>query len=309
MSPRALRLHCRRHAAADPAPPVRRLPAERQPRPAAQQGGGRRGRLRRDARARSPCRWPRCGGSSALPPESRAIVQPVSSPGSRPATSRVGFTLRLDPLSAVMILVVTGIGSLIHIYSTAYMHEETRLGVRALLLVPEPVRRVHARARARRELPGDVRRLGGRRPLLVPADRLLVSEEVGVRRRQEGVHRQPHRRLRVHPRRAAALRPLRHARLPGGRARGRRAQPGDGVRHGLADHAAAVRRRDRQVGADSALRLAAGRDGRPDAGLGAHPCGDDGDGGRVHDRAQRRALQPRAADAGDRRGRSAPRRR
>src|SRR6185295_11884278 len=37
----------------------------------------------------------------------------------------VGFTLRLDPLSAVMILVVSGIGSLIHIYSTAYMHEET----------------------------------------------------------------------------------------------------------------------------------------------------------------------------------------
>ncbi len=37
----------------------------------------------------------------------------------------VGFTLRLDPLSALMILVITGIGSLIHIYSTAYMHEET----------------------------------------------------------------------------------------------------------------------------------------------------------------------------------------
>jgi NADH-quinone oxidoreductase subunit L len=36
----------------------------------------------------------------------------------------VDFTLRLDPLSAVMILVVTGIGSLIHIYSTAYMHDE-----------------------------------------------------------------------------------------------------------------------------------------------------------------------------------------
>jgi len=31
---------------------------------------------------------------------------------------------RVDPLSAVMILVVTGIGSLIHIYSTAYMHDE-----------------------------------------------------------------------------------------------------------------------------------------------------------------------------------------
>ena len=34
------------------------------------------------------------------------------------------LTLRVDPLSSVMILVVTGIGSLIHIYSIAYMHEE-----------------------------------------------------------------------------------------------------------------------------------------------------------------------------------------
>ncbi|MGE0040137.1 MAG: NADH-quinone oxidoreductase subunit L [Vicinamibacterales bacterium] len=32
---------------------------------------------------------------------------------------------RLDPLSAVMILVITGIGSLIHIYSTSYMDTET----------------------------------------------------------------------------------------------------------------------------------------------------------------------------------------
>src|SRR6188474_2774471 len=35
------------------------------------------------------------------------------------------FTLRLDPLASVMILVITGIGLLIHIYSTAYMHEES----------------------------------------------------------------------------------------------------------------------------------------------------------------------------------------
>jgi NADH-quinone oxidoreductase subunit L len=35
------------------------------------------------------------------------------------------WTLRVDPLAAVMILVVTGVGSLIHIYSTAYMHEES----------------------------------------------------------------------------------------------------------------------------------------------------------------------------------------
>jgi NADH-quinone oxidoreductase subunit L len=38
---------------------------------------------------------------------------------------QIPFALRVDPLSSLMILVVTGIGSLIHIYSTAYMHDET----------------------------------------------------------------------------------------------------------------------------------------------------------------------------------------
>jgi NADH-quinone oxidoreductase subunit L len=40
------------------------------------------------------------------------------------ADFQVPLTLRLDPLSALMILIVTGIGFLIHVYSTAYMHEE-----------------------------------------------------------------------------------------------------------------------------------------------------------------------------------------
>ena len=38
---------------------------------------------------------------------------------------QVPFALRLDSLSSVMILVITGIGSLIHIYSIGYMHEES----------------------------------------------------------------------------------------------------------------------------------------------------------------------------------------
>jgi NADH-quinone oxidoreductase subunit L len=38
---------------------------------------------------------------------------------------QIPLQFRVDHLSALMILVVTGIGSLIHIYSTAYMHEET----------------------------------------------------------------------------------------------------------------------------------------------------------------------------------------
>src|SRR5688572_10011003 len=36
----------------------------------------------------------------------------------------VDWGFLLDPLSAVMVLVVTGIGFLIHVYSTGYMHEE-----------------------------------------------------------------------------------------------------------------------------------------------------------------------------------------
>ena len=59
----------------------------------------------------------------AQAPEERVFTQQVFS-WIASGDLNVGFTLRLDPLSAVMILVVTGIGSLIHIYSTAYMDQE-----------------------------------------------------------------------------------------------------------------------------------------------------------------------------------------
>jgi NADH-quinone oxidoreductase subunit L len=39
-------------------------------------------------------------------------------------TLQVPFAFRLDQLSALMILVVTGIGTLIHVYSVGYMHDE-----------------------------------------------------------------------------------------------------------------------------------------------------------------------------------------
>jgi NADH-quinone oxidoreductase subunit L len=42
---------------------------------------------------------------------------------------QVPWGFRLDPLSALMLLVVTGIGTLIHVYSTAYMSDEPRGGV------------------------------------------------------------------------------------------------------------------------------------------------------------------------------------
>ncbi|HEY7446454.1 MAG TPA: NADH-quinone oxidoreductase subunit L [Vicinamibacterales bacterium] len=41
---------------------------------------------------------------------------------------QVPWGFRIDPLSGLMILVVTGIGFLIHVYATAYMHDEPRGG-------------------------------------------------------------------------------------------------------------------------------------------------------------------------------------
>jgi NADH-quinone oxidoreductase subunit L len=59
-----------------------------------------------------------------LPLQSRAITQPIFD-WITSGDFDVSFALRVDPLSAVMILVVTGVGTLIHVYSTAYMHDET----------------------------------------------------------------------------------------------------------------------------------------------------------------------------------------
>ena len=119
------------------------------------------------------------------------------------ARFQVPWGFRLDPLSGMMLLVVTGIGTLIHVYSTAYMADEPRGGVARffcylnlfcffmLMLV----------------LGNNflVMFVGweGRRALLVSADRLLVREEERRGRRQEGVHHQPHRRLGLHPRRCS----------------------------------------------------------------------------------------------------------
>ena len=60
---------------------------------------------------------------AGLPAEERSIEQVIYTWfASDDFTLPLAF--HLDPLSALMILVVTGVGSLIHIYSTAYMHDE-----------------------------------------------------------------------------------------------------------------------------------------------------------------------------------------
>jgi len=57
-------------------------------------------------------------------PEDGALVDTVW-PWITSGSFHVDFALRVDPLSALMILVVTGVGFLIHVYSTGYMaHDE-----------------------------------------------------------------------------------------------------------------------------------------------------------------------------------------
>ena len=92
----------------------------------------------------------------------------------------IDLKFSIDALSGVMMLVVTGVGFLIHLYATSYMAEGP--GLPALLRVPEPVRLRDARPDPRGQPAGALRRLGGRRALLVPPHRLLVRRARRTRR-------------------------------------------------------------------------------------------------------------------------------
>ncbi|NNL67109.1 MAG: NADH-quinone oxidoreductase subunit L, partial [Myxococcales bacterium] len=61
----------------------------------------------------------------AQPPESRVLVDELYS-WIGAGRFHAEASLLLDPLSAVMILVVTGVGALIHVYSIGYMDDDHR---------------------------------------------------------------------------------------------------------------------------------------------------------------------------------------
>ncbi|MEX0804029.1 MAG: NADH-quinone oxidoreductase subunit L [Candidatus Binatia bacterium] len=60
---------------------------------------------------------------TALPPEQRFLIDNLYT-WIHLGSLKADMAFLVDPLSAVMILVVTGIGGLIHIYATGYMHDD-----------------------------------------------------------------------------------------------------------------------------------------------------------------------------------------
>ena len=138
-------------------------------------------------------RCARCCTLAALPEHERAIVETVYT-WMQVGDFSVDVSFLLDPLSAVMMLVVTGVGFLIHVYSIGYMAHDPSFRRFFLYLNLFMFAML----------------------TLVLADNFLLmfvgwegvglcsylligfwyEQPVGRRGGEEGVHRQPHRRLR-----------------------------------------------------------------------------------------------------------------
>jgi NADH-quinone oxidoreductase subunit L len=157
---------------------------------------------------------------SALPEKAHQVIQftwiagfPFRAAGGAMARFAADWGFLLDPLSAVMILVVTGVAFVIHVYSIGYMAHDggyyrffgyMNLFVFFMLML----------VLANNYLLLFVG-LGRRRAVQLPADRFLLPQEVGRRRGQEGFHRQPHRRRGLHPGHAPDAVHARHGAIPG----------------------------------------------------------------------------------------------
>ncbi len=108
---------------------------------------------------------------------------------------QVAWSLRVDTLTAVMLVVVNTISSLVHLYSIGYMDEDPYRPRFFSYLSSVHLRDADAGDRGQ---PGAaVLRLGGRRSHELPADRLLVPEAVGECGGDQGLRGQPGRRFRL----------------------------------------------------------------------------------------------------------------
>ena len=103
---------------------------------------------------------------------------------------KIQFAFLIDQLSSIMLLIITGVGFLIHLYSTGYMKDDAGFGkffaylnlfiFFMLLLVMGS------------KLPGDVYRLGRCRIMLILVDRVLVHQPKLCRRCKKGFHHEPY---------------------------------------------------------------------------------------------------------------------
>ena len=219
------------------------------------------------------------GVAASLP-----YVETCPIPWINAGTLHVDFSFVLDQLSLVMLLVITGVGFLIHIYSVGYMGDEEGyaryfsflnlflffmtvlvlagnallmfvgwegVGLASYLLIGFYFKKDSAANAGKKAFIvnriGDFGFLIGMFLLLANFGTLTFSE-IATKLGQD---------------------------------------PGMARRRGHGDCAVPAAGRDGQERAVAALYLAAGCDGRPDAGFGADSRGDDGDGGRLHDCARR----------------------
>ena len=228
--------------------------------------------------ARSCSAWRCSSGCSAATPRSARSVSTCTR-GSRPGSSASTWTCSTTRSRRCSCCSITGVGSLIHVYSIGYMEHDPR----------------------RRRFFGYLNLFVAAMLMLVLADNYLGLflgwEGVGLAsylligfwqhkhtaaaaaKKAFVINRVGDIGLSLGDR--AALRHLRHDLV--------RADLGR-VGRGVGEHAdrhrpAAPARRLRQVRPGAAAGLAARRDGGPDPGLGADPRGDDGDGRRLPGRA------------------------
>ena len=200
---------------------------------------------------------------------------------------RVDFGLQLDQLSICFVLLITGVGSLIHVYSIGYMaHDPER------------------------------RRFFAYLNLFVAAMLLLVLADnyLGLYVGWEGVGLASYLLIGFWSHKPSAATAAKKAFVVNrvgdiGLAlalmvmfahfgtvsyAGVFAPPGSCAGYAQRHRAAAAARRVRQVRAGAAAVLARRRDGGSDAGLRADPRRDDGHRGRLPDRAVRAGVRPRA---------------
>ena len=206
---------------------------------------------------------------------------------------RADYALQVDQLTVIMLLVVTGVGWLIHLYSIGYMADDagyrrffSYLNLFMFFMLTLVLAANYA-----------VLFVGwegvGLCSYLLIGFWFLKKTATDAGNKAFWVNRVGDFGFPAGA--VSHLPPVRHARLRRRLPRRRRDARGNvGTRRAHGDRAAAARRRHRQIGADPALRLAARCHGRSHTRQRADPCRHHGRRGRLHGGALARAFHPGA---------------